>query len=325
MGWFWADTTSSASATAPAVSKHGDASPPPGCPMHKKSVEAMTPPAVCPASGASTPATATPPSSCPVSHTKADNIPAAGDHKKEEPSMLSKLNPLNYMFYSISQERAPDQTFALPTEREPSSIPKGTGDGNWEYPSPQQMYNALIRKGHTDTDITAVEAMVAVHNFLNEGAWEEIVDWERRFSKGLKRGWEISKHGEKNAPMILRRLEAQEGGEQPDPKLVRFQGRPGEMTPRAAMLQVMKKIYPSYFDNEPPFDRHDWYVARNVNGQVKEVRYVIDYYSGQGDAEFILDVRPAMTPTGAAERLLRWGGDVWYRASGAEVRGQKDN
>lgn len=27
-----------------------------------------------------------------------------------------------------------------------------------------------------------------------------------------------------------------------------------------------------------------------------------------------------MTPSGAAERLLRWGGDVWWRASGAEVR-----
>lgn len=211
--------------------------------MHKKSVEAMTPPAVCPASGATTPATATPPSSCPVSHTKVDAAP----EKKEDSSLLSKLNPLNYMFYSISQERAPNQTYALPTEREPSSIPKGSGDGNWEYPSPQQMYNALIRKGHTDTDVTAVEAMVAVHNFLNEGAWEEIVDWERRFSKGLKRGWDISKRGEKNAPMILRRLEAQEG-ETVEPKLVRFQGRPGEMTPRAAMLQVMKKIYPAYFE-----------------------------------------------------------------------------
>lgn len=74
--------------------------------------------------------------------------------------------------------------------------------------------------------------------------------------------------------------------------------------------------------NEPPFDRHDWYVARNVNGETKEVRYVIDYYSAPGDAEFVLDVRPAMSVTGAAERLVRWGGDVWYRASGAEVREQ---
>lgn len=75
---------------------------------------------------------------------------------------------------------------------------------------------------------------------------------------------------------------------------------------------------------EPPFDRHDWYVARNVNGQTKEVRYVIDYYTGPpeptGEPVFYLDVRPALTPTGAAERLIRWGSDVWWRASGGSVR-----
>jgi len=51
---------------------------------------------------------------------------------------------------------------------------------------------------------------------------------------------------------------------------------------------------------------------------------VIDYYSGppepNGDPVFYLDVRPAATPTGAAERLIRWGGDVWWRASGGSVR-----
>lgn len=75
---------------------------------------------------------------------------------------------------------------------------------------------------------------------------------------------------------------------------------------------------------EPPFDRHDWYVQREFNGQKKEVRYVIDYYSvddnEDGDPVFALDVRPAVTPTAAVERAMRWGGDVWYRASGGEVR-----
>lgn len=160
--------------------------------------------------------------------------------------MLSKLNPLNYMFQSISQEQAPGQTHVLPTSRDESSIPRGTGESNWEYPSPQQMYNALLRKGYTDTDITAVESMVDVHNFLNEGAWGEIVDWERRFARGLSRGWEVSKRGEENAPLALRRLEAQEGG-QTQPTLIRFQGRPKEMTPKAAMLQLLGRVYPSKF------------------------------------------------------------------------------
>jgi len=151
------------------------------------------------------------------------------------------------MFDSISQERAPAQTVALPTEREPSTIPKGTGDGNWEYPSPQQMYNALLRKGYTDTDATAVESMVSVHNFLNEGAWAEIVEWERRFGGGLARGWKMCKRGEEGS-MAGANLEA---GANEDvvsqPKLVRFMGRPKEMTPKAAMIQVMGYIYPSAF------------------------------------------------------------------------------
>lgn len=79
---------------------------------------------------------------------------------------------------------------------------------------------------------------------------------------------------------------------------------------------------------EPPFDRHDWYVSRKVGGKEAEVRYVIDYYSGEpeptGEPVFYLDVRPAVTPTQAVERLMRWGGDVWWRATGGnEVREAK--
>ena len=79
---------------------------------------------------------------------------------------------------------------------------------------------------------------------------------------------------------------------------------------------------------EPPFDRHDWYVQRQIiPGQSAEVRYVIDYYSGPpeptGEPVFYLDVRPAVDrPTAAVERMMRWGGDVWHRASGASARDQ---
>lgn len=77
---------------------------------------------------------------------------------------------------------------------------------------------------------------------------------------------------------------------------------------------------------EPPFDRHDWYVLRQTpDGTVREIRYVIDYYSGPpeptGEPVFYLDVRPAVDgPTAAAERMMRWGGNVWHRASGAKAR-----
>lgn len=209
--------------------------------MHNGTLDALS--AASPSSSAPAAASNSPPSSCPVPHDQ--RHPAAS----EEPSqgLLSKLNPLNYMFREISNKPAQNQSIVLPVERDPSSIPKGTGDGNWEYPSPQQMYNALLRKGHTDTDITAVESMVSVHNFLNEGAWAEIVEWERRFGGGLSRAWEISKRGEENAHETQRLLDWRNGTPPITPALVRFQGRPQDMTPKAAMLQVMGWLYPAKF------------------------------------------------------------------------------
>lgn len=299
--------------------------------MHTATVDALSGSAIKAPTDAAAPSTP-PASGCPVPHDQRAKAVAAASASASTPastesSTLSKLNPLNYMFHTISQAPAPNQTVALPTSREESTIPRGDGEGTWEYPSPQQMYNALLRKGYTDTDATAVESMVAVHNFLNEGAWAEIVDWERRFGRGLSRGWEISRRGEENAEMATRLMEHKEGlpvGEGAEPRLIRFQGRPGEMTPKAAFVQLLGRLYPAKFATEPPFDRHDWYVARNINGQEKQVRYVIDYYAGEpeptGEPVFYLDVRPAMSVTGAAERLVRWGGDIWWRASGGVAR-----
>lgn len=233
---------------------------------------------------------------------------------------------------SIANSRInPDQAIMLELEREASTIPRGDGSGsNWEYPSPQQMYNAMLRKGYTDTPAEDVPAMVAVHNFLNEGAWAEIVDWESRFSGGLSRGWEISKKGEENAPMIAEMLARKEkiaaAAEPKQPSLVRFMGRPDEPTPRARMLAFMGWLWPARFESSLPFDRHDWFVRRHTpDGSEKEVRYVIDYYSAppdeHGEPVFYLDVRPAIDgPTAACERMMRWGGDVWWRASGGSVR-----
>ena len=274
-------------------------------------------------------------SSCPI---QAPNKPVASTPSPS--STLSKLNPLNYMPSSLSQSRAVNQTVDLPLERTMSSIPRGDAESNWEYPSPQQMYNAMLRKGYDDTPQDAVESMVAVHNFLNEGAWAEIVEWERRFAPGLGYGWQVCKRGEEGS-MAGAGREAIED-EVARPRLVRFQGRPNEMTPKAKILQLLGQVYPAKFgygcfvpsvlimlidfSGEPPFDRHDWYVQRQtLTGQSREVRYVIDYYSGPpeptGEPVFYLDVRPAVDrPRAAVERMMRWGGDVWYRASGSSVR-----
>ena len=199
-----------------------------------------------------------PPSACPVKSTDspfyvAPKTTASAEAPRppspENKSTLSKLNPLNYMFSSISQERAPNQTVDLPVEREISSIPRGDSDSKWEYPSPQQMYNAMLRKGYTDTPQDAVESMVAVHNFLNEGAWDEIVGWERVFSNGLKQGWDKCKRGEENIAIDALRDEVMGNtNEESAPRLVRFQGRPKDLTPKAQILQALGWLYPAKFE-----------------------------------------------------------------------------
>ena len=79
---------------------------------------------------------------------------------------------------TLSQMPASHQAVALPTERETSSIPRDQAS-KWEYPSPQQFYNALVRKGW-ETPEEHVETMVQIHNFLNEQAWQEILKWEQK-------------------------------------------------------------------------------------------------------------------------------------------------
>ncbi|KAJ5683189.1 Cytochrome c heme lyase [Penicillium macrosclerotiorum] len=308
MGWFWADSQAKVPVAPHSANPSG--APPPGCPMHESQPAPST-----------TPESANPTSNCPMSRSTdspfyvAPQSPKADSSAPSAPksSALSKLNPLNYMFASISQDRAPNQTVDLSVEREASSIPRGDMEGNWEYPSAQQMYNAMLRKGYTDTPQDAVESMVAVHNFLNEGAWTEIVGWERTFAGGLGVGWEKCRRGEENLSFQLAKDEMT-GAVDPttEPRLIRFQGRPRELTPKARIFQALGWVYPAGFDTTPPFDRHDWFVQRQTPTGPKEVRYVIDYYSGDpepnGEPVFFLDIRPALdTPTAAIERLMRWG------------------
>jgi hypothetical protein len=71
----------------------------------------------------------------------------------------------------------------LPVDRTSSSIPRPNSEEKvWEYPSPQQFYNALVRKGW-ETPEEHVETMVEIHNFLNEEAWQEVMKWEKRLPK----------------------------------------------------------------------------------------------------------------------------------------------
>lgn len=107
----------------------------------------------------------------------------------------------------------------------------------------------MLRKGYTDTPQDAVESMVAVHNFLNEGAWNEIVAWERTFGKGLKEGWEKCRRGEETLSLQLAQ-EEMAGAIDPttEPRLVRFKGRPQDLTPKARIFQALGWVYPAKFE-----------------------------------------------------------------------------
>ena len=114
-------------------------------------------------------------SQCPVVHDKGT-------------SENDNINPLNNMPNVDHVSTSPGQKMYLPTDRTVSSIPRPKNNENdksygcgekWEYPSPQQFYNALVRKGW-ETPEESIEDMVAIHNFLNEEAWNEIIKWENR-------------------------------------------------------------------------------------------------------------------------------------------------
>lgn len=107
---------------------------------------------------------------CPIDHSKPAQCPI--DHES--------INPLNQM-PSLAQTPAQNQSVRLPTQRIESSIPRDQS-AKWEYPSPQQFYNALVRKGW-ETPEEHVETMVEIHNFLNEEAWGEVLKWERRHNR----------------------------------------------------------------------------------------------------------------------------------------------
>ncbi|KAH7105789.1 cytochrome c and c1 heme-lyase [Auriculariales sp. MPI-PUGE-AT-0066] len=227
-----------------------------------------------------TSSSATGPAKCPIDHSAMSKPAAAAPAPAECPIDHSKLNNIPV----LSVEAQPGQKIPLPIEREVSTIPRDAGAA-WEYPSPQQFYNALVRKGW-ETPEEHVETMVQIHNFLNEEAWQQVLTWEQRRSADDAKNLELSK----------------------------FQGKPGQLSPKARLFLLAGWFFPSKFNTEPPFDRHDWIVKRPRTGE--QVRYVIDYYSAppepDGSPVFSLDVRPALDSVDSIkQRITVATSEVW--------------
>ncbi len=50
--------------------------------------------------------------------------------------------------------------------------------GNWIYPSEEMFFNAMRRKNY-DPKTEDMQAIVPIHNAVNEKAWAEIKEWEK--------------------------------------------------------------------------------------------------------------------------------------------------
>jgi cytochrome c heme-lyase len=219
---------------------------------------------------------------CPVKHTGLpykDKQAPFGLPSSIEESAMHPQAPLS------------DQKIPLSTRREVSSIPRADelrpeeegrtaphqpkSSPQWVYPSEQQFYAAMRRKGWQGVDERTIPAVVRIHNAVNERGWTEVQQWEREL------------HGCDN------------------PRLVRFLGRPNDLSPRAWAH--------TYLLGNRPFDRHDWFVDR---GDGKEPRrYVIDFYSDEkatNSAGMYLDVRPALdNPEAFADRMKMFVRDAF--------------
>eukprot|EP00934_Nitzschia_sp_Nitz4_P003638 Nitzschia sp. Nitz4//scaffold43_size134323//108004//108789//NITZ4_003316-RA/size134323-processed-gene-0.68-mRNA-1//-1//CDS//3329551999//3628//frame0 len=170
-----------------------------------------------------------------------------------------------------------EQRLPLSTHRAQSNIPRGEGEenpfhqtglgaSNWVYPSEQQVFNAMKRKGWQGVEEESIPSFLQVHNSVNERSWRQLCEWE----------------GDR------------------DVKLVRFEGRPNDWSPKAW-------VWANLFFQDKPFDRHDWYVD---NGVDDNKRYVLDFYMHEdrrsGLPHVEIDVRPALdTPQAAIDRAQR--------------------
>lgn len=206
---------------------------------------------------------------CPVRHTKAaqdsEECPVknasgmlARYRNKDVYNVYSqKIDPTNNMPANPNQQPAPGQTVELDTSRVSSTIPKGGTDGTWTYPSPQMFYNAIVRKGKKGaTREEDMEMVVSIHNNMNERTWNKVMAWE---------AFHLDEAADEKGTA---------------PRLLRFLGRPDELSPLARLKGL--------FGHPEPFDRHDWVVDRGG----KEIRYIIDYYHDVSRAH--MDKKPSL-------------------------------
>jgi len=149
------------------------------------------------------------------------------------------------------------------------------------------------------TELT-IPQVVQIHNAVNERGWSEVLKWER-----IREVLPDGSNSNASASAVSASAVSASAVVGQEPRLVRFIGRPKDLSPRAMFYSML------WLRNEP-FDRHDWFVDRGDGTGVR--RYVIDFYNGKethsskngngngnGLPSMYLDVRPALDDLDSAQ------------------------
>jgi cytochrome c heme-lyase len=173
--------------------------------------------------------------------------------------------------FHFDQSVPADQKVKLSKDRATSTIPKTEFTPHhqpdeakkWVYPSEQQYYNAMRRKGY-NPDAKDVPAVLSIHNIVNEQGWSKIKAWE------AFRGCD-------------------------SPRLVKFCGRPQDLSPKAYFMNLI--------GYELPFDRHDWIIESNGRQTRYVIDFYKGRRVIGMPVSMYLDVRPALdSPTALWDR-----------------------
>ncbi|VWU48943.1 cytochrome c heme lyase, putative [Hepatocystis sp. ex Piliocolobus tephrosceles] len=198
---------------------------------------------------------------------KISKCPSLSKNYKNIEIMENEINERNMMPNIPNYSLEKDDIVSLNKKRDSSSIPKNKNE-YWLYPSPQQFYNSLIRK-NKEIDKEYIDAVVSVHNEVNEESWKHILKYEHLHKKRCDHV-----------------------------TLQRFVGRFDDLSLKARFRSIFSRL-------GRPFDRHDWYINRCGT----EVKYILDYYNDEStndDKHIYIDVRPAINSFSNLWDIIRY-------------------
>lgn len=217
-------------------------------------------------------------SGCPVDHQRPASLEESAaysqdPHPDQKGVFLSTHRMISSIPRGATEEKGPHHQPTAAPSGHPDEANTSNAPSHWIYPSEQQFFHALRKKGWDHVEAETIPSVLEIHNTVNERTWKQVQEWEANMDLDLCIG--------KDGNYI-----------ETDLKLVRFLGRPKDLSPQAFVWTKLLRW------SEPPFDRHDWFVQKQPRNKSNAAgvpdfpiqRYVIDYY-------MIPPAHPDMPPT----------------------------